>query len=146
MVEVVTVALRMAQLPTTARDRVVVAAVQTAAEAVSLVHDDVGEAVAGAVVAAKTSGGNGEPADFVSDAPLEEWAGILEMHPNGYGFPYVAKKTTTSANEPTPSFPEPWSKSSASDKASCFTPWCNRPSGSRGLAFEKFSTWKAIPT
>ncbi|TWT93065.1 transcription termination factor Rho [Neorhodopirellula pilleata] len=32
------------------------------------------------------SGGNGEPADFVSDAPLEEWSGILEMHPNGYGF------------------------------------------------------------
>ncbi|MEM6980607.1 MAG: transcription termination factor Rho [Planctomycetota bacterium] len=31
-------------------------------------------------------GGGGEPADFVSDAPLEEWAGILEMHPNGYGF------------------------------------------------------------
>ncbi|WP_404306457.1 transcription termination factor Rho [Neorhodopirellula lusitana] len=31
-------------------------------------------------------GGNGEPADFVSDAPLEEWSGILEMHPNGYGF------------------------------------------------------------
>lgn len=31
-------------------------------------------------------GNNGEPADFVSDAPLEEWAGILEMHPNGYGF------------------------------------------------------------
>ncbi|MEM1226188.1 MAG: transcription termination factor Rho [Planctomycetota bacterium] len=31
-------------------------------------------------------GGGGEPADFVSDAPLEDWAGILEMHPNGYGF------------------------------------------------------------
>ncbi|MEP3930844.1 transcription termination factor Rho [Rhodopirellula bahusiensis] len=32
-------------------------------------------------------GGNkGEPADFVSDAPLEEWDGILELHPNGYGF------------------------------------------------------------
>lgn len=34
----------------------------------------------------QNGGGNGEPADFVSDAPLEEWAGILEMHPNGYGF------------------------------------------------------------
>ncbi len=31
-------------------------------------------------------GSNGEPEDFVSDAPLEEWSGILEMHPNGYGF------------------------------------------------------------
>ena len=30
--------------------------------------------------------GNGEPADFQSDAPLEEGDGILEMHPNGYGF------------------------------------------------------------
>ncbi|TWT59242.1 transcription termination factor Rho [Allorhodopirellula solitaria] len=29
---------------------------------------------------------NGEPEDFVSDAPLEEWSGVLEMHPNGYGF------------------------------------------------------------
>ncbi|QDT09279.1 transcription termination factor Rho [Planctomycetes bacterium K23_9] len=29
---------------------------------------------------------NGEPADIPSDAPLEEGAGILEMHPNGYGF------------------------------------------------------------
>ncbi|EMI56646.1 transcription termination factor Rho [Rhodopirellula sallentina] len=34
----------------------------------------------------QNGGSNGEPADFVSDAPLEEWAGILEMHPNGYGF------------------------------------------------------------
>jgi transcription termination factor Rho len=33
-----------------------------------------------------SGGANGEPADFVSDAPLEEWSGILEMHPNGYGF------------------------------------------------------------
>lgn len=32
------------------------------------------------------AGSNGEPEDFVSDAPLEEWSGILEMHPNGYGF------------------------------------------------------------
>ena len=31
-------------------------------------------------------GGGGEPADIPSDAPLEEGAGILEMHPNGYGF------------------------------------------------------------
>ncbi|MGB7343027.1 MAG: transcription termination factor Rho [Pirellulaceae bacterium] len=29
---------------------------------------------------------NGEPADIPSDAPLEEGEGILEMHPNGYGF------------------------------------------------------------
>ncbi|TWU40350.1 hypothetical protein Q31b_36990 [Novipirellula aureliae] len=29
---------------------------------------------------------NGEPADFASDAPLEENVGILELHPNGYGF------------------------------------------------------------
>jgi transcription termination factor Rho len=27
-----------------------------------------------------------EPADIPSDAPLEEGAGILELHPNGYGF------------------------------------------------------------
>lgn len=40
------------------------------------------------------SGGNGngaagidrEPADIPSDAPLEECEGILELHPNGYGF------------------------------------------------------------
>ena len=31
-------------------------------------------------------GGGGEPADIPSDAPLEEGEGILEMHPNGYGF------------------------------------------------------------
>jgi transcription termination factor Rho len=37
-------------------------------------------------------GGNGgghsdrEPADIPSDAPLEEGEGILELHPNGYGF------------------------------------------------------------
>jgi len=34
-------------------------------------------------------GGGGpdrEPADVASDAPLEEGAGILELHPNGYGF------------------------------------------------------------
>ena len=38
-------------------------------------------------------GGNGgggnpdrEPADVPSDAPLEEGSGILELHPNGYGF------------------------------------------------------------
>lgn len=31
-------------------------------------------------------GAPNEPADFVSDSPLEEWSGILEMHPNGYGF------------------------------------------------------------
>ena len=29
---------------------------------------------------------NSEPADFTSDAPLEECEGLLEMHPNGYGF------------------------------------------------------------
>ncbi len=28
----------------------------------------------------------GEPADIPSDAPLEESLGILELHPNGYGF------------------------------------------------------------
>src|SRR6056297_2231474 len=28
----------------------------------------------------------GEPADVPSDAPLEECQGILELHPNGYGF------------------------------------------------------------
>ena len=27
-----------------------------------------------------------EPADIPSDAPLEEGEGILELHPNGYGF------------------------------------------------------------
>mgnify|MGYP005838922421 FL=1 len=27
-----------------------------------------------------------EPADVPSDAPLEEGEGILELHPNGYGF------------------------------------------------------------
>ncbi len=32
------------------------------------------------------NGPNGEPADIPSDAPLEEGEGILEMHPNGYGF------------------------------------------------------------
>jgi len=32
------------------------------------------------------SGASGEPADFASDAPLEENVGILELHPNGYGF------------------------------------------------------------
>ncbi len=30
--------------------------------------------------------GEREPADFASDAPLEECDGILELHPNGYGF------------------------------------------------------------
>ena len=29
---------------------------------------------------------SGEPADIPSDAPLEEGEGILELHPNGYGF------------------------------------------------------------
>ncbi|MCD0463440.1 transcription termination factor Rho [Roseiconus lacunae] len=38
----------------------------------------------------RRGGGNGqadrEPADFPSDAPMEECEGILELHPNGYGF------------------------------------------------------------
>ena len=34
----------------------------------------------------QNGGGDREPADVASDAPLEECEGILEMHPNGYGF------------------------------------------------------------
>ncbi|MCC9604089.1 transcription termination factor Rho [Stieleria sp. JC731] len=38
----------------------------------------------------RRGGGNGqsdrEPADIPSDAPMEECEGILELHPNGYGF------------------------------------------------------------
>ena len=33
-----------------------------------------------------TGQGGGEPADVATDAPMEEGEGILEMHPNGYGF------------------------------------------------------------